>query len=141
PVEMDRIQRVGLGEAALAFGLEDDPAWLALAPDDGAPAASHTRRFAERFTRRLPMFAAVAVLCLASLAIFVLVVPQAEPRVDPEQRLRALAREYSVSGRSIDYDVNRQPVLSCTVKDAATRPRVSEPAAPAGPAAARALTT
>lgn len=126
PVEMDRIQRVGLGEAALAFGLEDDPAWLALAPDDGAPAASHTRRFAERFTRRLPMFAAVAVLCLASLAIFVLVVPQAEPRVDPEQRLRALAREYSVSGRSIDYDVNRQPVLSGMVKDAATRRRLHE---------------
>ena len=32
PVEMDRLQRVGLGEAALAFGLQDDPAWLALAP-------------------------------------------------------------------------------------------------------------
>src|SRR5690606_22456559 len=27
PVEMDSLQRVGLGEAALAFGLEDDPAW------------------------------------------------------------------------------------------------------------------
>ena len=126
PVEMDRLQRVGLGEAALAFGLEDDPAWLGLAPDDAAPPASRTRRFAERFTRRLPMFAAVAVLCLASLAIFVLLVPSAEPRVDPEQRLQMLAREYNVSGRRIEHDVNRQPVLSGMVKDAATRQRFQE---------------
>ena len=126
PVEMDRIQRVGLGEAALAFGLQDDPAWLALAPDDDAPAASRARRLADPFTRRLPMFAAIAVLCLASLAIFVLVVPPAETRVDPEQRLRTLAREYSVSGRSIEYDVNRQPVLSGMVKDEATRRRFQQ---------------
>lgn len=126
PVEMDRLQRVGLGDAALAFGLQDDPAWLGLAPDGDATSASRTRRFAERFTRRLPLFAAVAVLGLASLAIFVLLVPSAEPRVDPEQRLNILAREYNVSDLRIEHDVNRRPVLSGMVKDEATRQRFQE---------------
>ncbi|MGO1542133.1 MAG: FHA domain-containing protein [Luteimonas sp.] len=141
PVEMDRLQRVGLGEAALAFGLEDDPAWLALAPEDGQLPASRTRGFAESLTRRLPMIAAVAVLCLASLAIFVAVVPSAEPRIDPEARLKQLAREYSVSDRSIERDVNREPVLSGMVKDAATRKRFQEQVAEEGLPVSLVLTT
>lgn len=126
PVEVDHIQRVGLGDAALAFGLEDDPAWLALAPDGQVPLASRGRSRVEPFTRRLPLVAAVAVLCLAALAIVVLVMPQAAEQVDPEQRLRQLAREFGVSGRSIEYDVDHQPVLSGMVKDAATRERFRE---------------
>lgn len=124
PVEMDRLQRVGLGEAALAFGLEDDPAWLALAPDGEQPSASRTRAFTEPFTRRLPMIAAIAVLCLASMATFVAFVPSAETRVDPEVRLKQLAAEYRVSGRSIQQDVNRDLVLSGRIKDAAARSRL-----------------
>lgn len=141
PVEVDRIQRVGLGEAALAFGLEDDPAWLALAPEGDLPAASRGRKFAEPLTRRLPLIAAVAVLCLAALAIVVLVMPQAEQQVDPEQRLRALAREYGVSGRNIEYDVDRQPVLSGMVRDDATRERFQEQVEAEGLPVGLALTT
>ena len=126
PVEMDRLQRVGLGEAALAFGLQDDPAWLALAPDGDQPAASRARRFMEPLTRRLPLFAAVAVLGLASLAIIVAVVPEAESRIDPEARLLELARQYSVSERRIERDVSNQPVLVGMVSDAATRRQIQQ---------------
>lgn len=126
PVEMDRLQRVGLGEAALAFGLEDDPAWLALAPDEEQPAAVRARRFTEPITRRLPLVAAVAVLSLASLAIFVAVVPSAESKIEPEARLQELAREFQVSGRKIEKDVNGKPVLAGMVADAAVRRDLQE---------------
>lgn len=126
PVEMDRLQRVGLGEAALAFGLEDDPAWLALAPDEEQPAAVRARRFTEPITRRLPLVAAVAVLSLASLAIFVAVVPSAESKIEPEARLQELAREFQVSGRKIEKDVNGKPVLAGMVADAAARRDLQE---------------
>ncbi|NLC62372.1 MAG: hypothetical protein GX761_13965 [Gammaproteobacteria bacterium] len=126
PVEMDRLQRVGLGEAALAFGLEDDPAWLALAPDEEQPAAVRARRFTEPITRRLPLVAAIAVLSLASLAIFVAVVPSAESKIEPEARLQELAREFQVSGRKIEKDVNGKPVLAGMVADAAARRDLQE---------------
>lgn len=141
PVAMDRLQRVGLGEAALAFGDENDPAWLALAPDGQEPTASRARRIAEPFTRRLPMIAAIAVLCLAALATFVAVVPSAEPEVDPEQRLSAMAREFSVSGRRIEKDVNGRPVLSGMVRDDAARQEMAQVLADEGLEAGLALTT
>src|SRR5690606_14725937 len=102
------------------------PAWLALAPDGDQPAASRARRFMEPLTRRLPLFAAVAVLGLASLAIIVAVVPEAESRIDPEARLLELARQYSVSERKIERDVSNQPVLVGMVNDAATRRQIQQ---------------
>src|SRR5690554_5808138 len=141
PVEMDRLQRVGLGEAALAFGLEDDPAWLALAPDDEQPAAVRARRFAEPITRRLPLVAAVAVLSLASLAIFVAVVPSAESKIEPETRLQELARQYQVSGRKIEPDVNGKLVLAGMVADASARRNLQEQVAKEGLDVTLVLTT
>ncbi len=141
PVEMDRLQRVGLGEAALAFGLEDDPAWLALAPDDELPAASRARRFTEPLTRRLPLFAAVAVLSLASLAIVAAVVPSAESRVEPEVRLQELARQFQVSERRIEKDVNGKPVLAGMVSDASVRRDLQEQVAQEGLDVTLVLTT
>lgn len=143
PVEMDRLQRVGLGEAALAFGLEDDPAWLALAPDDDGsqPAAVRARRLTEPLTRRLPLIAAVAVLSLASLAIFVAVVPSAESKIEPASRLQELARQYQVSGRRIEKDVNGRPVLAGMVADAAARRSLQEQVAEEGLDVTLVLTT
>ena len=141
PVEMDSLQRVGLGEAALAFGLEDDPAWLALAPDDQVPAASRARRFTEPLVRRLPLFAAVAVLSLASLAIVVAVVPSAESRIEPETRLQELAREFQVSGAKVERDVNGKPVLAGMVTDAVTRRDLQELVAKEGLDVTLVLTT
>lgn len=141
PVAMDRLQRVGLGDAALAFGQEDDPAWLALAPDGLVPSASRGRKIAEPFTRRLPMIAAIAVLCLASLATFVAVVPSSEPEVDPEQRLGEMAREFSVSGRRIEKDVNGRPVLSGMVADDNVRQQLQQRVAEEGLDVGLSLTT
>lgn len=126
PVEMDGLQRVGLGDAALAFGLEDDPAWLGLAPEGDIVPASRARGGGIPFTRRLPMIAAIAVLSLASLAIFAAVMPSGEPAVDPEARLKALVRGLPISELEIARDVNGQLVLSGMVHDAASRDRLRE---------------
>lgn len=72
------------------------------------------------------MIAAIAVLCLAALATFVAVVPSSEPEVDPEQRLKAMALEFSVSGRKIETDVNGRPVLSGMVVDNSVRQRMQQ---------------
>ncbi|WP_407353231.1 FHA domain-containing protein [Luteimonas sp. R10] len=124
PVELDKVQRVGLGDAALAFGHADDPGWLALMPE-GMKFAPPPRN-AIPFARRLPMIAAIAVLSLASLAIFAAVMPSQEAPVDVEERLRSLAREYRVAEARIERDVNGIAVLSGTVKDVATRQRMRQ---------------
>lgn len=124
PVELDKVQRVGLGEAALAFGHADDPAWLALVPE-GTKFAPPPRN-AVPFARRLPMIAAIAVLSLASLAIFAAVMPAQEAPIDVEARLRSLAREYRVAEARIERDVNGIAVLSGTVKDVAIRQRMRQ---------------
>lgn len=124
PIELDKVQRVGLGEAALAFGDADDPAWLALVPE-GTKFAPPPRN-AVPFVRRLPMIAAIAVLSLASLAIFAAVMPTQEAPVDVEARLTSLAREYRVADANVVRDVNGVAVLSGTVKDVATRQRMRQ---------------
>ena len=101
PEELPSVQRVGLGEAALAFGDIDDPAWMALAPE-GVEFDSPSPRPGQAITRRLPMIAAVSVLSLALLAIFVAVVPAKEQPVDIETRLRALAAEHHVANARIE---------------------------------------
>lgn len=116
PIELPQVERIGLGDAALAFGAVDDPAWLALAPegtDFDAPAS----RPGQAFTRRLPMIAAVSVLSLALLAIFVAVVPAQEQAPDVGDRLRELAQEYNVANPRVQQDTAQQYVLTGTVAD------------------------
>lgn len=120
PVELPDVQRVGLGEAALAFGDADDPAWLALAPE-GVAFDAPSPRPGQAITRRLPMIAAVSVLSLALLAIFVAVVPAREQEVEVDRRLLALAAEHDVVNAEVAKDVNGTYVLTGTVGDRATR--------------------
>src|SRR3546814_609486 len=40
PVELRGLQRIELGEAAIAYGLEHDPGWVALLPDAAAIATA-----------------------------------------------------------------------------------------------------
>ncbi|MDH5834461.1 FHA domain-containing protein [Luteimonas kalidii] len=121
PVEVSQVQRIGIGEAAIAFGRADAPEWVALAPDFGVEPQPRRR---PAFTSRLPMIAGVAVLALAGLAIFAAWMPAAPPPVDVEHRLRELAREHRVSDVSITRDVNGRAVLSGTVDDGATADRL-----------------
>ncbi|WP_202845425.1 FHA domain-containing protein [Luteimonas saliphila] len=121
PVEIAQVQRIGLGQAAIAFGRADAPAWLALAPEYGHEAPPRPRA---AFASRLPMIAGVAVLALAGLAIFAAWMPAGPPPVDVEQRLRELAREHRISDVRITRDVEGRAVLSGTVADRATRERL-----------------
>src|SRR5690606_39835650 len=84
PVEIGQVQRIGLGDAAIAFGRADAPEWIALAPEYGHEPPARPRA---AFASRLPMIAGVAVLALAGLAIFAAWMPASPPPVDVEQRL------------------------------------------------------
>lgn len=126
PVELGSVERVGLGEtAALAFGDIDDPAWLALAPEGVAFEPARPRP-GQAITRRLPMIAAVSVLSLALLAIFVAVVPAQEQQVDVEQRLRDLAAEHDVANPQVEQRADGSYVLVGTVEDRATRDKLRQ---------------
>ena len=121
PVEVAQIQRIGLGEAAIAFGRADAVEWLTLGPDAaGGPGPVRAR---PAFASRMPLIAGVAVLALAALAIFAALTPAPPAQVDVEQRLHALAREFDVSNVKIIRDVDGRAVVSGTIDDAAARER------------------
>ncbi|MGJ4729955.1 FHA domain-containing protein [Luteimonas sp. SDU101] len=122
PVEVAQVQRIALGEAAIAFGRADAAEWLSLAPAPGVDAPMARRRPA--FASRMPLIAGVAVLALSALAIAAALMPAPPPAVDVEQRLRELAREFKVSDVEIRQDVDGRAVLSGTVDDGSTRARL-----------------
>jgi hypothetical protein len=123
PIELTRVQRVGLGEAALAFGTEGDPGWANLLP---ASVTVKPARAATPYLRRLPAIAAVAVLSLASLAIFAAVMPEQEPKVDAREQLAKLIPEYAIDDGRTALDVHGNAVLTGTVRDPQTRDRIRQ---------------
>jgi hypothetical protein len=122
PVELGGLQRIQLGDAAIAFGDEDDPGWEALLPD--AAELRGQPRATGGGMRRLPVIAALAVLSLASLAIFAAVMPTREPPPDVRAQLDAVVRDFRISDARVHDNVNGEPVLTGTVRDAATRARI-----------------
>lgn len=137
PVEVAQVQRVGLGQAAIAFGPADAVEWLTLAPGPGADAPLVRPRPA--FASRMPLIAGVAVLALSALAIVAAMMPTPPPAVDVEHRLRELAREFEVTEVDIRRDVDGRAVLAGTVDDSATRERLESRIASEGLAAGVAL--
>lgn len=109
PVELSAVQQVRIGEASIAFGAEDDPAWesfvTVFAPDD-------EREPVRPIVRRLPLIAGVAVLSLASLAIFAAVLPASEQQVDPRERLGTLMAEHRVANAEIVDGVDGRPTVT-----------------------------
>src|SRR5690606_9883833 len=101
PVELRGLQRIELGEAAIAYGHEHDPGWAALLPDAAAIA---NVRAQPAGVRQLPLVAALAVLSLASLAIFAAVMPQPEKPVDPRSQLQAMISEFHVVDGQVAED-------------------------------------
>lgn len=122
PVELHGMQRIQLGEAAIAYGEETDPGWDTLLPMGAHPDA--VRSSSKPTMRRLPVIAALAVLSLASLAIFAAVMPIHVLPVDSNAQLQSLIGEYQITNGKISKNVNGDPVLSGTVKDDATRQRI-----------------
>lgn len=137
PVEVAQVQRIALGQAAIAFGRVDAVEWLALAPGPGSDAPLARPRPA--FASRMPLIAGVAVLALSALAIIAALTPAPPPKVDVEHRLRELAREFDVSEVEVRRDVEGRAVLSGTVDDEAARKRFEARIASEGLAASVAL--
>lgn len=125
PIEFTRVQRVGLGEAALAFGAEDDPGWANLLPATMAARPAPSRP-ATPYLRRLPAIAAVAVLSLASLAIFAAVMPEQEPKADARAQLAKLIPEYAIDDGRVALDAHGNAVLTGTVRDNQVRERIRQ---------------
>ncbi len=124
PVELRGLQRIRIGEAAIAYGLETDPGWNTLLPM-GAD-AQDAARTAKPVSRRLPVIAALAVLSLASLAIFAAVMPINVSPVDPDTQIKSLIPEYQIASGKISKNINGDPVLSGTVSDDAVRQRIAQ---------------
>ena len=120
PVELDRVQRVGIGEAAIAFGAADDAGWERHVPGGLGPRPA-PERSVRPYTRRLPAVAAIAVLSLASLAIFAAVMPQKEEAPDGRAQLQRLVPEYGIDDGRASLDPQGRLVLTGTVADTATR--------------------
>lgn len=123
PAELAKLQRVELGQAALAVGVEDDPAWSSMLPAfDG----SRTAPAPKPYMRRLPAVAAFAVLSLMSVAILAAVMPKHETTPEPQESLAQLIPEFGIVDGRATVDANGIPVLSGTVKDAATRDKIRQ---------------
>lgn len=124
PVELDRVQRVGIGEAAIAFGAADDAGWERHVPGGLGPRPA-PERTARPFTRRLPAIAAVAVLSLAALGLFAVLVPPAAEAPDGREQLQRLVPEYGIDDGQASLDPQGRLVLTGTVADTATRERIA----------------
>ena len=138
PVEVRPLQRIDLGEAAIAFGEEDESAWDALFPAIADPARKHRAR---PMLRRLPMIAAVAVLLLAAVAGIAAFFPRQDNEVDTVAFLQAMAPQHSITDAKVSEDVNGVPTLSGTVESEAVRQRISQQMRDAGVQANLALRT
>src|SRR3546814_19251868 len=84
----------------------------------------------------LPLVAVLAVLSLASLAIFAAVMPQHEKPVDPRSQLQAMISEFHVIDGQAAADAAGRPVLSGTVRDASARDSIEQRIAQSGLATA-----
>ena len=124
PLELRGLQRIQLGDAAIAFGLEDDPRWATLLPE-GVPLPG-AKRPSPTGMRKLPLVAALAVLSLASLAIFAAVMPQHEKPVDPRTQLEALISEYKINGGMLQERADGTLVLSGTVANSKVRDSIEQ---------------
>ncbi len=123
PVELRALQRIQLGDASIAFGGEHHPGWATLLPMAGDAGAA--RPPASR-SRRLPAIAALAVLSLASVAIFAAVMPHKPETTDAKTALVRLIDEFHIRDGRTSENVNGIPVLSGTVDTGATRERIQE---------------
>lgn len=123
PVELRALQRIQLGDASIAFGGERHPGWATLLPM--AADAATARPQASR-SRRLPAIAALAVLSLASVAIFAAVMPHKAETADAKTALAAMIQEFRIRDGRTSEDVNGNPVLSGTVDSSNTRDRIQE---------------
>lgn len=124
PVELRPLQRIDLGEAAIAFGTGDEAAWAALFP--GIAGSSERRRSTKPILRRLPMIAGAAVLAVALVAVVAALIPRRDNQMDTQAFLKSLIPQHQIARASTSVDVNGLPVLSGTVESNSTRARIQK---------------
>lgn len=138
PVEVRAMQRIDLGEAAIAFGGGDAAAWDALFPAIAQPGR---RRRARPLLRQLPLIAAGAVVALLLVAVVASVLPRRGAQVDSRAFLQAMVPQYGITDSSIRTDENGNLVLAGTVETDAVRSQVQQQLDQAGVQASLALRT
>lgn len=137
PVQVRPLQRIDMGEAAIAYGPDNAAAWDALFP----AIAGERKRTARPLLRRLPLIAACAVLALAAVAVVAALLPRGQAPLDVPAYLHALAPQHRISQARVSTDVNGMPVLSGTVESDAVRTRIREQLRAAGVDASLSLRT
>lgn len=139
PVAVQPLQRIDLGEAAIAFGPQDVASWDALFPEmadrKSAPRSS------KPLLRRLPLIAASAVLALAAVAVIAALLPRSRDQVDAHAYLQSLVPQHRISQSEISADLNGVPMLSGTVESDSVRDGIQEQLTQAGVRATLALRT
>ena len=122
PVELSAVQQVRIGEAVIAFGRENDPAWdefvTVFAPNDEEQAPR------SGFVRKLPWIGGIAALSLASLAIFAAVLPAPDQGPDQRERLTTLLQEHRVANVQITDGAKGGATVTGAVDDSATLERL-----------------
>ncbi|MGO3128092.1 MAG: FHA domain-containing protein [Luteimonas sp.] len=122
PVELSAVQQVRIGEAVVAFGRENDPAWdefvTVFAPNDEASLPR------SGFVRKLPWIGGIAALSLASLAIFAAVLPAPDQGPDQRERLTALLQEHRVTNVQITDGAKGGATVTGAVDDSAALERL-----------------
>lgn len=138
PVEVRPLQRIDLGEAAIAFGSSDPSAWDALFPAIAQPGR---RRRGKPFLRQLPLIAAGAVVALLLVAVVASVLPRRGAQVDSKAFLQAMVPQHGITDSAITTDANGDFVLSGTVETDAVRSKIQQQLQEAGVQATVALRT
>lgn len=123
PAELKPMQRIDLGEAAIALGSADETAWSALFP---AIAGDVAKARGKTMMRRLPMLAASFVLLLTAAVLVVTLMPRGTPQVDTQAFLRSLIPQYQIMQAKTSSGPNGLPVLSGTVESDATRSKIEQ---------------
>lgn len=138
PVEVRPMQRIDLGEAAIAFGANEPAAWDALFPAIAEPGR---RRRARPLLRQLPLIAAGAVVALLLVAVVASVLPRRNAQVDSRAFLQALVPQHGITDSAIREDGDGNLVLAGTVETDAVRSKIQRQLDEGGVQATLALRT
>jgi len=139
PVEVRPLQRIDLGEAAIAFGNDDGANWDTLFPTAASPYSRAHR--ARPWLRRLPLIAAGAVLALALVAVVAAFLPRKTAQIDVRAYLQALIPQYEIAQAQVSVDSNGVPMLSGTVANDQISSQIQQQVQDAGIQASLALRT
>ena len=135
PVELRPLQRLQIGDSAIAYGGEDEPGWIDILPTlavGAAPPEKGHLHVPSAGIRRLPIVITIAVLSLASLAIFAAVMPSRNKNVDQTAELNAMVQEYHIQDSKVTKLANGNLKLTGIVPNRETRDQIQRRISTAG---------